>query len=202
MVILVKDFIAISFTRFQNQLVIQPIATQAFHSISFAFRHQFLREEARFMTNRAQQSTTKDIIRISNSEFLVRHAINILQIRFINLGDYSLVSHLDDPLITHFSSKIIQHRELFQGRVPPIYRAVFLIDTFTGDFNVFSFVVNGIGSHNNLGFLVLNGGVANALQMLISDAAIVVGDFVVPFRSHEDETVCTKDRITIVFKWL
>ena len=44
----------------------------------------------------------------------------------------------------------------------------------------------------------LNGGVARALQMLVGDVSIFVLDLVVPFRTHEDETIGAENRIAIV----
>ena len=78
-------------------------------------------------------------------------------------------------------TKVIQHGELFQGLVPPIQLAVTLIDILVCLFSVNALVVKRVGFHKDMRRLVLDNSIARLIHILVSDAAVLVLDFVIPF---------------------
>ena len=192
------DGIAVVVGGFQNQIAIEPIAAQTLHAEAFALVHQFFGEKAGGMSNGAQEVSVEGLVGVGNGQFLVGDAIDVLHLRGIDLCGDGFVTHLDGPFVTHFGTEIIQHGEFAQGLVPPIDHAVFFIDVFVCNGGLVVSVVDGVGAHDDFGSLVTDGCVANTLQVLIGDAAIVVLELVVPFRTHEDETVGAENRIAIV----
>ena len=196
-VVLLIDLVTILLANLQQQIAIAPIAAQTIYLVSFC--HQFFREKAGEMAYGTDECATKIIIGVTYVHLLVRNPIDDLIFRLINADLNTCFPNFHFPFILHFSTEIIECRELVQGFVPPVHHAIFLIHIFMGDFNMFAFVVNGIGADDDFGSLVADGRIASTLKVLVGNAAVVVKEFVVPFSSSKNQSVSTKNRLTVIF---
>ena len=91
---------------------------------------------------------------------------------------------LDDPTVARLGTEVIKHGKSLQVVVPPIHLIALcissLIDIFPRHFGMLAFVIQRIGADDNLHILVIHGGIAGTFQILVSNAAVLVQNFVVP----------------------
>ena len=134
------------------------------------------------MANAANNSTTEKVVHVAHLQHLEHSAFVFVLFHCVNVHGKAFRTDFDDPIVTLLGIKVIQHGKFLQSLVPPIHHIVLLVNVFARHLAVLALVVERVGADDDGHLLVVDGSVGGVLQMLVSDAAVLVLDFVVPFK--------------------
>ena len=175
--------IAIFFSVFEHQFAITPIATHTFHADAVAVVHQPFWEETGEVADAAHNVAAEKVIGVAHTEYPIGLALIGYHLHSIHMHHKAFCTYLDFPFIAFFSLVIIQHSELTKNLVPPIQLAIAFIDIFVRYVLMQILVVKRVDFHKDMRCVIVDYGVAGLIHVLVSNATILILDFVIPFVS-------------------